>query len=271
MSGNSWTNFVKDWAKENDTTYMCAITKPELKAAYKAHKITKKRDVKQNSFQEIKDAVVALAEEITPPVEKKKPGRPSKYATDEERKKAKKEKTLASTRKMRAERAERVKTGKTDEYDDERIEREADQVVQRRHKMLLKKQADLNAQLKEEYDIKHKIYLETLKEFKKTYNPKNDRPLPEWSKHGRWELNDMRKVNDIYKSRGLIEHIPQKFCSDLVGCEVYVNPHDHNERSKSVDELQEWIEKKRGKLDKDNFVIGDDGKPTSRKYSGSIW
>jgi hypothetical protein len=108
MSGNTWTNFVKDWAKENDTTYMCAISKPELKQAYKEHKQGAKAEKKKNSFQEIKDAVVSIATERTPVVEKKSRGRPSKYATEEEKKKAKKEKTLASTRRIRAADKERA-------------------------------------------------------------------------------------------------------------------------------------------------------------------
>ena len=108
MSGNTWTNFVKDWAKENDTTYMCAISQPELKKAYKDHKQGKKAEKKKNSFQEIKDAVVSIATERTPVVAKKSRGRPSKYATEEEKKKAKKEKTLASTRRIRAADKERA-------------------------------------------------------------------------------------------------------------------------------------------------------------------
>ncbi len=108
MSGNTWTNFVKDWAKDHDTTYMCAISQPELKKSYKEHKQGKKAEKKKNSFQEIKDAVVSIATERTPVVEKKSRGRPSKYATEEEKKKAKKEKTLASTRRIRAADKERA-------------------------------------------------------------------------------------------------------------------------------------------------------------------
>ena len=107
-TGNKWVNFVKDWADDNDTTYMCAIAKPELKKAYKEHKVEQKSAEKKKSFQEIKDAVVSLATERTPVVEKKRRGRPSKYATEEEKKQAKKEKTLASTRKIRAAEKERA-------------------------------------------------------------------------------------------------------------------------------------------------------------------
>lgn len=123
MSGNTWTNFVKDWAKENNTTYMCAIGDPNLSIAYKQNKKDTKRDAKASSFTSLKDAAVALAEEITPPVVKKSRGRPSKYTTDEERKKAKREKTVASTRANRERQKVFNKKQEEDEKERDRIEK----------------------------------------------------------------------------------------------------------------------------------------------------
>ena len=41
--GNAWTNFVRDWAKENDTTYMVAIKDPAVSTAYKDTKKKKRK------------------------------------------------------------------------------------------------------------------------------------------------------------------------------------------------------------------------------------
>ena len=32
---NKWVSFVKDWAKKHNESYMCAMTKPECKSAYR--------------------------------------------------------------------------------------------------------------------------------------------------------------------------------------------------------------------------------------------
>ena len=100
-NGNLWTNFVKDWAADNGTSYMEAIKDPTLSTAYKQRKKDTKREAKTSQYQSLKADAIALAEMITPFPEKKARGRPTKYATDEERKEAKREKTILSTRKKR--------------------------------------------------------------------------------------------------------------------------------------------------------------------------
>ena len=99
--GNAWTNFVRDWAKKNNTTYMVAIKDPLVSQSYKSNKKIKKRLIIVDNFTKLKDDAVAMAEEIDPPLVRKKAGRPSKYANDEERKEAKRLKTLASNKKKR--------------------------------------------------------------------------------------------------------------------------------------------------------------------------
>ena len=100
-NGNLWTNFVKDWAADNGTSYMEAIKDPTLSTAYKQRKKETKREAKTTQHQALKADAIALAETITPFPVKKVRGRPAKYVTDEERKEAKRENTLLSTRKKR--------------------------------------------------------------------------------------------------------------------------------------------------------------------------
>ncbi len=100
-NGNLWTNFVKNWAAENGTSYMEAIKDPTLSTAYKQRKKETKREAKTTQHQALKADAIALAELITPFPEKKARGRPAKYATDEERKEAKREKTILSTLKKK--------------------------------------------------------------------------------------------------------------------------------------------------------------------------
>ncbi len=100
-NGNLWTNFVKNWAAENGTSYMEAIKDPTLSTAYKQRKKETKREAKTTQHQALKADAIALAELITPFPEKKTRGRPAKYATDEERKEAKREKTILSTLKKK--------------------------------------------------------------------------------------------------------------------------------------------------------------------------
>ena len=105
--GNAWTNFVRDWATRTRVTYKEAIKDPAVSQAYKQ---TKKQTKKQNKelglfdlFERLKRDAVTMAETKNPPAEKKKAGRPSKYESDEERKEAKRLKTLASNKKRREE------------------------------------------------------------------------------------------------------------------------------------------------------------------------
>ena len=63
--GNLWTNFVKDWAAENGTSYMEAIKDPTLSSAYKQRKKDTKREAKTSQFDALKADAIALAEMIT--------------------------------------------------------------------------------------------------------------------------------------------------------------------------------------------------------------
>jgi hypothetical protein len=152
---NRWTDFVKDFARRNDLTYGCAMSKPECKAEYKKKypkPLTKKQQkfreaiergdmedadvnvAKKKPKKEVKEAFKMSAEDISskkvnkewnkqgqenirmsledinvaePP--KKKAGRKQKYATEAERKQAKREQTLASNKKMADMRKEYLK------------------------------------------------------------------------------------------------------------------------------------------------------------------
>jgi hypothetical protein len=61
MSGNTWTNFVKDFARENGTSYMEAIKHPDLSVAYKTHKKGVKTRAKQDNFDFLKKSAIELA------------------------------------------------------------------------------------------------------------------------------------------------------------------------------------------------------------------
>lgn len=137
--GNQWTNFVSDFAKKKNISYMCAMSMPELKAEYKAKygsskKVSQKKeresmgqeDVKRvafkkrvNALAKLRDAKIAevakeKAENITMAIEdidapapatKAKKGRPAKYATAEEARQAKIKNTIdASKRRQVAKR-----------------------------------------------------------------------------------------------------------------------------------------------------------------------
>ncbi len=64
MSGNSWTNFVKDFARENGTSYMEAIKHPELSVAYKIHKKGLKTRAKQDNFDFLKKTAIEMANHL---------------------------------------------------------------------------------------------------------------------------------------------------------------------------------------------------------------
>ncbi len=61
MSGNSWTNFVKEFAKENNIGYMAAIKNPELAESYKSHKKSVKSKAKQDNFEYLKKTAIEMA------------------------------------------------------------------------------------------------------------------------------------------------------------------------------------------------------------------
>lgn len=99
--GNRWTDFVRKWADDNKMTYLCAISTPECSAAYKSAKKDLKQQVKNTSFADLKEKAVALASVGLAP--KKPRGRPKKYETEAEAKKAKLEQTLVSNRRKQVE------------------------------------------------------------------------------------------------------------------------------------------------------------------------
>ena len=111
IGGNSWTTFVKEWAKKKGMRYRVAIKDPEASAAYKALQSQKKVETKQNDFETLKEVAVELANAVAPPQPKKTAGRPKKYATEEEAKAAKKKKTLESTQRKRKELKEKKEAG----------------------------------------------------------------------------------------------------------------------------------------------------------------
>lgn len=136
---NKWVQFVKDWAASNNETYMCAATKPEVRQAYRskygvAKKVSQKKerermgeeDINRNEFvvrrkkptKESKERFAMSSQDIlsrntiqypippkivpkpvsNTPIAKKRGAKP-KYATDEERKKAQRQQTLASNKR----------------------------------------------------------------------------------------------------------------------------------------------------------------------------
>ena len=133
--GNAWTTFVRDWAGKNNTTYMVAIKDPVVSQAYKDSKKQKKKLVIVDNFEKLKGDAVAMAEAIDPPAEKKKAGRPSKYANDEERKEAKRLKTLASNKKKREEMSKKNKEGTMTALEKENWEHDTELNVARTNKM----------------------------------------------------------------------------------------------------------------------------------------
>lgn len=108
--GNAWTTFVKKWSVDNKTPYLCAISTPEVSAAYRATKKAKKEEVKNTTFQSLKEQAIALASVGLAP--KKPRGRPKKYATAAEAKAAKTAKTIESNKKSYAKKTEAKTKGK---------------------------------------------------------------------------------------------------------------------------------------------------------------
>lgn len=107
---NRWTEFVKEYAKANDLTYGCALGKPECKEGYRkkygvAKKVSQKKERESMGEEDIDAPAPKEKENITFKVSEKKKGRKPKYATDEERKAAKRTQTLASNAKKRQEKS----------------------------------------------------------------------------------------------------------------------------------------------------------------------
>ena len=98
----AWTEHIKAFAKEHNTTYGCALSNPECSASYRAkrpQKLTKK-EKKEVSGMETQDTNVAKKATITAvAVAKRKAGRPKKYATAEEARKVKIVQSIASNKR----------------------------------------------------------------------------------------------------------------------------------------------------------------------------
>jgi hypothetical protein len=103
----AWTEHIKDFAKRKGMTYGCALSDPECSKEYKDKRPPKlnKKEKKEVSGMEAQDTNVAQKENIQMVISeaKKGRGRPKKYETDEERKKAKSAKTIESNKRKRAE------------------------------------------------------------------------------------------------------------------------------------------------------------------------
>ena len=64
MSGNTWTNFVKGFARENEISYMEAIKHPDLSVLYKAHKKSVKTKARQDNFEFLKKSAIEMAGDV---------------------------------------------------------------------------------------------------------------------------------------------------------------------------------------------------------------
>jgi hypothetical protein len=62
MKGNTWTNFVKSFAKENSLDYMKAMKHPDLSVSYKTYKKDIKTKAKQENFDYIKSTAIEMAD-----------------------------------------------------------------------------------------------------------------------------------------------------------------------------------------------------------------
>ena len=113
---NPWIEHIKEFARTHNTSYGCALTMPDCKASYHAKKPQKlsKKEKKEVAGMEAEDKNVAKKDNnvsMTITELPKKKGRPQKYATEEERKKAKTAKTIESN-KRRAEEKKKAKEPK---------------------------------------------------------------------------------------------------------------------------------------------------------------
>jgi len=61
MSGNTWTNFVKNFARDQGVSYMEAIKHPNLSVSYKSHKKDVKTKAKQDNFEYLKKSAIEMA------------------------------------------------------------------------------------------------------------------------------------------------------------------------------------------------------------------
>lgn len=168
--GNAWTTFVRDWAGKNNTTYMVAIKDPVVSQAYKDSKKQKKKLVIVDNFEKLKGDAVAMAEAIDPPAEKKKAGRPSKYANDEERKEAKRLKTLASNKKKREEMSKKNKEGTMTAFEKENWEHDTKLNVERTNKMRDRRRGDAIAAYELVFNKLRRYIIDNEKEYFKNFD-----------------------------------------------------------------------------------------------------
>ena len=101
---NRWTNWVKEFASKNNLSYGCALSTPECKEQYRAKygnrkKLTQKKE-REMMGAEDKDAPNI---QLTIAEEPKKKGRPKKYATEAEAKRAKSINTMEAKKRRQAE------------------------------------------------------------------------------------------------------------------------------------------------------------------------
>lgn len=116
---NRWTNFVREWADKHSISYGCALSKPEMREAYKAKYGNRKRltqtKEKELMGQEDKDAPekpkppkkkrgvrLIIEEEEEEEEQPKKKGRPKKYATAEEARQAKIKNTIEARKRKKS-------------------------------------------------------------------------------------------------------------------------------------------------------------------------
>ena len=168
--GNAWTNFVRDWAKEKGTTYMVAIKDPAVSTAYKNQKKTTRKAVKEDTFDKLKADAVSMAEAIDPPAVKRKAGRPSKYATEEEKKEAKRLKTLASNKKKREEIQKAKKEGTMTEEQKEKYRKDSDKKVEWTAEMRVRKRAEAIVKLQASVNKVEKYIYDNEEEFFKNFD-----------------------------------------------------------------------------------------------------
>jgi hypothetical protein len=97
---SKWIEHVKDFAKSKGMTYRDALKSADCKSAYKSGSggaVAEAPEAKENISMEIKEIA--------------KRGRPKKYATPEEAKKAKSMKTMESNKRKKAEKGGALPTG----------------------------------------------------------------------------------------------------------------------------------------------------------------
>jgi len=188
--GNAWTNFVREWAKDKGLTYMVAIKDPAVSTAYKEQKKTTRKSAKEDTFDKLKADAVALAEAIDPPPVKRKAGRPSKYASEEERKEAKRLKTLASNKKKREEAQKAKKEGTMTEEQEKKYRKDSDKKVEWTAEMRVRKRAEAIVKLEQAVNKMEKYIYDNTDEFFENFDKDPYSP-------NRWEREPNSSWRDL--------------------------------------------------------------------------